>query len=185
MANEFQDLSTFSLPGEFRGRSAFVVQLWWLVQATLFGCSPQFLYGWRRFLLRLFGASIGKHVLIRPTAKVQFPWKLTIGEWSWIGDDVVLYSLGQITIGSHSVISQRSYICAGSHRYDSKSFDILAKPVTIESEVWIATDCFVAPGVTIGNGAMVGARSTVLTNLPAGTVCFGSPAVAVKPRTVR
>jgi putative colanic acid biosynthesis acetyltransferase WcaF len=182
MANDFQDLSTFSLPPGFRGRSAFVVQLWWLVQATLFRCSPQFLYGWRRFLLRLFGASIGEHVLIRPTARVQFPWKLRVGDWSWIGDDVVLYSLGQIAIGPHAVVSQRSYICAGSHSYLSKGFDIVAKPVTIESEAWIATDCFVAPGVTIGRGAVVGARSTVLTDMPSGMVCVGSPAVAIKPR---
>ena len=90
----FQDLSRFRLPADFRGRSAVWVQLWWLVQATLFRLSPQFLFGWRRWLLRLFGARVGAGVLIRPTATITYPWKVAIGDHSWVGDDVVLYSLG-------------------------------------------------------------------------------------------
>ena len=100
----YQQLDQFKLPPSFRGRSAVTVQLWWLVQSTLFAWSPQFLYGWRRFLLRLFGAEIGKNVIIRPTAKVQFPWKVSIGEHSWIEDEVHLYSLGEIEIGKDAII---------------------------------------------------------------------------------
>src|SRR5438105_4960330 len=102
-----QDLSAFSLPAEFRGRPAWFVQLWWLVQSTLFRWSPQFMYGWRRLLLRLFGATIGRSVLVRPTARITYPWKIRIGDYSWIGDDVVLYSLGEIDIGAHVVVSQK------------------------------------------------------------------------------
>lgn len=159
------------------------VQLWWVVQATLFRASPQVLYGWRRWLLRRFGAKIGRGVLIRSTATVTYPWKLTIGDYSWIGDDVVLYSLGEIHIGAHSVVSQRSYICTGSHNAATIAFDIYALPIFIGNECWIASDVFVAPGVSISDGAVVGARSTVFDDLPAGMICYGNPAQPKRRRT--
>lgn len=180
----YQRIDKFSLPANFRGRSAIIVQLWWLVQSTFFAWSPQFLYGWRRFLLRLFGATIGKNVLIRPTVKVTYPWKVSIGDHAWIGDDVVLYSLGEIKIGRHTVISQRSYLCTGSHDFTIPSFDIFSRPVEIGDEVWIATDVFVAPGVCVGHGSVVGVRSTVLHDLPPGKICYGNPAKVVKDRPV-
>src|SRR6056300_494828 len=106
-----QELDKFKLPKNFRGRNPFIVQLWWLVQSLLFRTSPQFLYGYRRFLLRLFRAKIGKKVILRPTVKITYPWKISIGDYSWIGDDVDLYSLGEIEIGENVVISQKSYLC--------------------------------------------------------------------------
>lgn len=178
----YQDLTQFRLPPGFRGRSAVVVQLWWLVQATLFRGSPQVLYGWRRWLLRRFGAQIGRGVLIRASAEVTYPWKVTIGDYAWIGDGAVLYSLGEIHVGAHSVVSQRSYLCAGSHDPDSIAFDIVALPVVVGRECWIAADVFVAPGVSIGDGTVVGARSTVFADLPPGMICRGSPAVPVRRR---
>lgn len=178
----FQQLNEFRLPPDFRGRPAWLVQLWWLVQASLFAWSPQFLYGWRNFLLRSFGARIGKKVLIRPTVKITYPWKVAIGDYAWIGDDVELYSLGEIHIGANSVVSQRSYICTGSHDYASQAFDIYASPVSIGEQVWVASDVFVAPGVTIGDGTVVGARSTVLHSLPPGKICYGNPAKPHKDR---
>ena len=180
----YQDLSKFKLPKNFRGKPGWYVQLWWIVQDTLFRWSPQFMYGWRRFLLRLFGAKIGKNVIIRPTAKITFPWKIKIGDYSWIGDDVVLYSLGEIEIGNNVVISQRSYICTGSHDYTKIDFPIFAKKIAIEDEVWLATDVFVAPGVKIGKGTIVGARSSVFKDLPPGKVCIGNPAKPIKDRKV-
>ncbi|HBV3707477.1 TPA: colanic acid biosynthesis acetyltransferase WcaF, partial [Klebsiella pneumoniae] len=101
------ELKNFKVPKKFRGKNVIYTQLWWLVQATLFAWSPQILYKWRVFLLRLFGASVGKNVIIRPTAKITYPWKVNIGDYSWIGDDVTLYSLGNIIIGNNSIISQR------------------------------------------------------------------------------
>lgn len=180
--NDYQRLDHFHLPPNFRERSAVMVQLWWLVQATLFAWSPQFMYGWRRFLLRLFGAKIGQKVLIRPSARVTYPWKLSIGDYSWIGDYVELYTLGEITIGNHAVISQRCYLSTGSHDYTRPAFDIYARPIWIEDQVWLASDVFVLPGVEIGKGTVVGARSTVFDNLPGGMICYGNPARPVKPR---
>jgi len=129
-----QNLRYFRLPPGFRGRSGWFVQLWWIVQSTLFGLSPQFMYRWRRWLLRLFGARLGRGVLIRPTARVTYPWKVSIGDWSWIGDDVVLYSLGEIEIGSNAVISQRAYICTASHDYTKPGFDIYSKKIVIGND---------------------------------------------------
>lgn len=181
---EWQRLDHFTVPPGFRGRSSWHVQLWWLVQGSLFAWSPQVLYGWRRFLLRLFGAKIGKGVIIRPTARITYPWKLSIGDFSWIGDDVVLYNLGTIQIGSQAVVSQRCYLCTGSHDYTKPNFDIFAKPIVIGDAAWLATDVFVAPGVRVGDGAVVGARSSVFKDLPELVVAVGSPANVVKERKV-
>jgi putative colanic acid biosynthesis acetyltransferase WcaF len=182
MQHELQRLDKFRVPDGFRGRSALVVLLWQLVQATLFSLSPQPLYAWRRGLLRVFGAKVGRKVLLRPTARVTYPWKVEIGDFSWIGDHVEIYSLDKITIGCHSVVSQRSYLCTGSHDINDTTFAYVTAPITIGDEVWIATDVFVAPGVTIGRGAVVGARSTVLNDVPAETVAFGEPAHPMRKR---
>jgi putative colanic acid biosynthesis acetyltransferase WcaF len=180
--NKIQDLNKFILPKNFRGRNAFVVQLWWIVQGTFFRMSPQFLYGFRNFLLRLFGAKIGKKVIIRPTARITYPWKVSIGDYSWIGDDVVLYSLGEIEIGKNVVISQKSYICTASHDYLQSDFPIFAKKSTIEDECWLATDVFVSPGITIGEGSVIGSRSSVYKDIPSNKVCIGSPAKIIRER---
>ena len=179
---QYQDLSSFSVPGSFRGRSKVTVQLWWIVSATLFSWSPQFLYGWRVFLLRLFGARIGKHVKIRSTVRITYPWKVTIGDYCWIGDDCVLYSLGEIEIGSHVAVAHKVYFNTGGHVYDKKTFDIFSKPIMIHDECWITNDVYVAPGVTIGKGTIVSARSSVLKDLPGGKICIGTPAKPVKDR---
>lgn len=181
-AGAVQDLGSFRMPEGFRGRPAWFVQLWWMVQATLFARSPQFMYGWRRWLLRRFGARVGSNVRIRPSAEFTYPWKITIGNRSWIGDRAVLYSLGDIRIGADAVISQNSYLCAGTHDYTVASFDILGPAITVEDEAWIAADVFVGPGVRIGRGAVAGARSGVFVDLPPLMVCTGTPARPVRTR---
>ena len=179
---EYQDLARHRVPKNFRGRNVFIVQLWWIVQASLFAWSPQVLYGWRRFLLRLFGAKIGKGVIIRPSVKITYPWKVSIGDYSWVGDETVLYSLGNITIGKNVSIAHRDYFCTGLHDIHSITFDIAQKPIVIEDEVWIPNDVFVGPGVTIGKGCVIGARSSVFKDLPAGMICMGNPAKPIKAR---
>lgn len=177
-----QDLNTFKVPTGFRGRSAIIVQLWWLTQSILFKTSPQFLYGWRRLLLRIFGAKIGVGVKIRPSATVTYPWKVSIGDYSWVGDEAVLYSLGEIQIGSNAVVSQKCYLCAGNHDYTNSVFTILAEPVIIEDQVWLATDVFIGPGVTVGIGSVVGARSSVFKSIEGGNVYSGNPLRIIKKR---
>ncbi len=181
-APRYQDLSRFVLPAGFRGRPAWFVQLWWIVNATLFAWSPQALYGWRNFLLRLFGARIGEHVSIRNTVRVTYPWKLKLGDYVWIGEETYVYNLGEIEIGSHVSISHRVFLCAGTHDYTQLAFPISAPPIKIEDEVWLPSEVFVGPGVTIGRGVVVGVRSMVLSDLPEGMICYGQPAKPIRPR---
>lgn len=183
--DSFQRLDLFRMPAGFRGRGVLTVQLWRLVRATAFRWSPQFAYGFRRALLRLFGARVGRGVLLRPSVQVTYPWKVRIGDHAWIGDDAVLYSIDMIVIGAHAVVSQRSYLCAGYHDVDAPEFPIRGKPVVIEDGAWIATDVFVAPGVTVHRNAVVGARSSVFRDLPPGMVCHGSPCRPVRRRLDR
>lgn len=161
-----------------RGKPSWYVILWWLVQAIAFPLSLHNFNGFRCWLLRLFGATIGKGVVIRPTARFTYPWNVTIGDYSWIGDDVVLYSIDRIEIGCHSVVSQKSYLCTGSHDIDKISFDLISAPIQIGNGVWIATDCFVGAGVTIGANSVIGARSSVFRDLAAEQVAWGTPCVA-------
>jgi putative colanic acid biosynthesis acetyltransferase WcaF len=165
-----------------RGRPGWFVLLWWLVQAIAFPLSPHTFNGFRKGLLQLFGAKIGTGVIIRPTARFTYPWKVEIGDYSWIGDDVVFYSLDRIRIGCHSVISQKCYLCTGSHDIQDPGFGLIIAPIAIGNGVWIATDCFIAPGVQIGANAVIGARSSVFSNIPAQQVCWGTPA---RPRYQR
>ena len=158
-----------------RGRPGWYVLLWWLVQAIVFPIVPHPMNSIRCLVLRWFGAKIGKGVLIRPTARFTYPWKVEISDYSWIGDHVVFYSLDRISIGDHCVISQKSYLCTGSHDLSDRAFGLETNTIEIGHGVWIATDCFIAPGVQIGSNAVIGARSMVLKSMPAQFVCWGSP----------
>jgi putative colanic acid biosynthesis acetyltransferase WcaF len=167
-----------------RGRPGWLILLWWLVQAIVFPLTPHPVNGIRRWLLRLFGAKIGCGVIIRPTARFTYPWKIEIGDYSWIGDDVVLYSLDRIAIGKHCVISQKSYLCTGSHDPHDPAFGLITASVIINNGVWIAADCFIGPGVEIGANTLIGARSSVFENMPAGFVCTGTPCRPRYPREI-
>ena len=158
-----------------RGKPGWFILLWWLVQAIAFPLTPQPFDGIRRSLLRLFGAKIGKGVLIRPTARFTYPWKIAIGDYSWIGDDVVFYSLDRIEIGKHCIISQKSYLCTGTHDIKDPAFGLKTAPISMGNGAWVATDCFIGQGVKIGANAVIGARSSVFKDMPPGQVCLGSP----------
>ncbi|MFD0671321.1 putative colanic acid biosynthesis acetyltransferase [Cohnella sp. GCM10027633] len=181
MANRIR-LDEYDQNGFSRGRNGLFVLLWWFVQGTLFRFSLHPMYGWRRFVLRLFGANIGRKVLIRPSAKFTYPWKVKIGDYSWIGDNVEFYSLDTIIVGAHCVVSQKTYLCTGSHNIRDPRFGLITSPIRIEDGAWVASDVFVHPGVTIGEMAVVAARSTVLKNVAANEVHAGTPAKLIGQR---
>ncbi|MEM9273616.1 MAG: hormogonium polysaccharide biosynthesis acetyltransferase HpsU [Cyanobacteria bacterium P01_F01_bin.143] len=171
----FVNLRDYKANTYSRGRSSLIVMIWWLLQAIAFPLSLHNFNNFRCWLLRLFGAKIGQGVVIRPTVRVTYPWKLSIGDYSWIGDDVVFYSIDRIAIGSHTVISQKSYLCTASHDFGDSSFPTTTSPIHIGNGAWIATDCFIAPGITIGANAVIGARSSVFRDIPQQQVAWGSP----------
>ena len=181
-AYRYQDLSRFERPRGIRERPAWFVQLWWLIEALLVRPSPQACYGWRRLVLRVFGAKIGRRALVRPGVRVTFPWKLTIGDYCWIGDNVVLDTISAITIGDHAVISQGAYLCTGTHDHHDVKFPVRAFPIVIGPECWVAARALVGPGVTIARGAVVGACSVVLKDIAEGTIVAGVPAKPVGHR---
>jgi len=158
--------------------------LWYWVEATVFRFSPRPFYRWRNFLLRLFGADVDRSCRIRSTVNIEVPWNLTVGPQTIIGDDVILYCLGKITIGRRVTISQLTHLCAGTHDFTRPDFPLLRLPIDIADDVWLAADVFVGPDVKIGTGAVVGARSSVFQDLPAWQVCVGTPAKPIKERRI-
>ncbi|MGF7046300.1 putative colanic acid biosynthesis acetyltransferase WcaF [Paenibacillus sp. DS2015] len=175
-------MDLYNQSGYSRGRSGAIVLLWWLVQGSLFRFSLHPMYKWRNFLLRCFGAQIGQNVQIRASAKFTYPWKVKIGNYSWIGDQVEFYSLDHIEVGEHCIVSQRSYLCTGTHDIYDIKFSLLTKPIKIEDGAWVASDVFVYPGVTIGEMAVIAARSTVTKSIPANEIHAGAPAQFMKIR---
>jgi putative colanic acid biosynthesis acetyltransferase WcaF len=176
----YQDLSRFRVSrfsGKGQARHVAVAA----VQSTLFRLSPQPLF--RLAALPVVGVrrKVGRGVLIRPSARVTYPWKVVFGDYCWIGDDAEIYSLGPITIGANAVVSQRSYICAGTHDYGDIAFSLVAKPVTIEPGFGSR------PGVSSRRGddrawGFVAACSTVLADVPAAAIVAGAPARFVRTR---
>ncbi|MFT3785374.1 MAG: WcaF family extracellular polysaccharide biosynthesis acetyltransferase [Tepidisphaeraceae bacterium] len=156
--------------------------LWGIVQSTLFRWSLHPMYGWRAFLLRAFGAKLGANVRVRRTATFEIPWNITLGDHVSIGDHAIVYALGPVTVGARSFLSQFAHLCAGTHDGTSPDYPLLRMPITIGADCWIAADAFVGPGVTIADGVLVGARSSVFSDLPEWTVCVGNPAKPIKPR---
>jgi putative colanic acid biosynthesis acetyltransferase WcaF len=157
----------------------------WAAAWPLFRLSPRILFGWRNFLLRLFGARIGKEVHIYNTARISLPWQLEVGDWSAIGDRAIIYNLGKISIGMRVTISQGAHLCAGSHDYSDPSLSLLKPPITVEDQAWVCADSFIGPGVTVGEGAVVGARAVVTKDVTAWDVVAGNPARVIKRREIR
>ncbi|MCC0175731.1 colanic acid biosynthesis acetyltransferase WcaF [Waterburya agarophytonicola K14] len=184
-AESWIDLRQYNPSQHDRGRSSLIVILWWLLQGILFPLSLHNFNSFRAWLLRLFGAKIGRGVVIRPSARFIYPWKIAIGDYSWIGDDVVLYSVDRIEIGCHCVVSQKSYLCTGSHDITDRAFGLITAPVLIGNGTWIASDCFIAPGVAIGANSVIGARSSVFRNIPAEQIAWGTPCVVHQARIIK
>lgn len=156
--------------------------LWMITAALLFRLSPTPLHFWRTFLLRCFGAKVGFGAHVYPAVKIWAPWNLEIGEETGIANGVTLYSQGKIRIGKRAVISQGSHLCAGTHDFEQPGFPLITKPITIGDHAWLAAEVFVHPGVSIGEGCVIGARSVVTKDLPEWMVCSGFPAKVLRAR---
>lgn len=139
----------------------------------------------RRRVLRMFGARIGTGVVIRSRVNIHMPWKLSVGDHVWIGDDVLILNLEPVAIGSNACISQRAFLCTGNHDYKSPTFDYFGQSIEVGEGAWVGAQSFVGPGVSIGVDAVVTAGSVVLADLPDRQVCSGNPCVPVRDRVFR
>lgn len=137
---------------------------------------------WRTFILRCFGAKIGEDANVYASVKIWAPWNLEVGDFSSLGPKVDCYNQGRIKIGQHTVVSQKTYLCASTHDFTQSDFPLVLKPLEIKDQVWIAADAFIGPGVTVGEGAVVGARSAVFNDVEEWTVAGGNPAKPIKKR---
>ncbi len=176
------DLSKFNNDAFKRGAPAVKELLWRMIQQGFFNTEWITAYGLKRYILRVFGAKLAPCVVVKPKAKITFPWKLSVGANSWIGEEVWLLNLDRITIGSNVCISQRAFLCTGSHDWKKESFDLITQPIVIEDGAWICADVFIGPGVTVGENSVVTAGSVVNKDLPPNMICSGNPCVAVKQR---
>lgn len=165
-------------PGEMTRRV-----LWTLVHA-LFRFSPRPCFGWRRFLLRCFGAKIGHNVHVYPSATIYFPWNLQAEDESAIGEHALIYNLGRVTIGARATISHRAHLCAGTHDHTKPDFPLLRPPIMIGPEAWICAEAFVGPGVTIGEGAIVGAGAVAMKDVRPWMIVIGNPARESRRREI-
>jgi putative colanic acid biosynthesis acetyltransferase WcaF len=172
---------TFTGPS-FSMKNRLARLIWNLTWAFLFWPSPSVFHGWRNFILRCFGAKIGRGVHVYPKVKIWAPWNLVLKDECGIANGVNLYSQDFITVGKRAVISQHSFICTGTHDYTKKGHPLITAPINIEDKSWVAAEAFLHPGVTIGEGAVIGARSVVTRDMPSWMVCAGHPCVPIKKR---
>lgn len=179
------DLAKFCNEDFGRGASRGKELLWILIRKFFFENSVLPTYSLRCRLLRAFGAEIGKGVVIKPAAKITFPWRLAVRDNAWIGEESWLLNLAQITIGANVCISQRAFLCSGSHDWTSPIFDLTAKSITVEDGAWVGANVFVGPGIIIGRNAVVTAGSVVTEDLPSNMICSGNPCKPVKERVIR
>jgi putative colanic acid biosynthesis acetyltransferase WcaF len=156
--------------------------LWNMVWATLYRFSPRPLHAWRSFLLRSFGATLGPHCHFYPKSRVWAPWNLVCADQVTAGDGAEIYNPSPIRLDSHVILSQESYLCGATHDYDDPAFPLLAFTMHLGAYAWICARASVAPGVNVGEGAVLGLQSVATRDLEPWTVYAGSPAIKIKPR---
>ena len=159
--------------------------IWNFIYLVFFYLSPTPLHKWRIFLLKLFGAKIGKNCHIDRKVEIWAPWNLVLGNYIAIGENVKIYNMDKVIIDDFCIISTGTFFCCGSHDYNSKNFQLYAKPIKLKKNIWICADVFVHPGVEINEGCVVGARSVVTKNLDTdNSVYSGNPCTFIKKRTI-
>jgi putative colanic acid biosynthesis acetyltransferase WcaF len=158
---------------------------WAVAWLLLVRWTPPPLRQWRRLVLRAFGAQVARTANIYGSARIWSPANLAVGDHATIGPGAHIYSMAQVTIGRFAIISQRAHLCAGTHDIEDAGFALQTRPITIGARAWVAAEAFVGPGVTVGEGAVLGARGCAWRDLAPWTVYRGNPATAIRPRRIR
>lgn len=174
-------LNTYSNKGFDRGASRLTEFLWLVASAMLF---ETWLPGsrWRKLLLQVFGARLGKGVVIKPRVRVKYPWKLSVGDYSWIGEQVWIDNLAEVKIGENACVSQGAYLCTGSHDWSLKSFDLVICPIDVEKNAWVGASCVLAPGTKLCEGSVLSLGSVAKGRLAPWMIYSGHFAKPIGPR---
>jgi putative colanic acid biosynthesis acetyltransferase WcaF len=158
---------------------------WWCVWHSLFRFSPRIFYGWRRMLLRCFGAKVGRGAKVFATTRIWAPWNLTLDEYACLSQDVDCYCVAPVRIGAHATVSQGAFLCTASHDPEDPHMRLVTSPVTVAAQAWVCARAIVLPGITLAEGAIAGAGSVVTKDVPAWTIVAGNPAQPIGSRTLR
>lgn len=183
MNNTATNTDTMSGPS-FSLKNRLMRLVWNFTYILFFRFSPRPMHDWRNMILKIFGAKVGRGVHVYPKVVIWAPWNLVLKDECGIANGTTLYSQGKITIGKRTVISQGVHLVAGTHDYTKLGFPLFTKPIHIGDFVWIAAEAFLHPGVTIGDGCVVGARSVVTKDMPEWMICSGHPCAAIKKRVL-
>lgn len=170
-------------PHSFANKAGRV--LWGIVWSLLFRPSPRIFYGWRRCLLRMFGATIGRNARIAPTVRIWAPWNLEVGEEASLAYQVDCYCVDRIRIGAHATVSQEAFLCTATHDVTDPHMGLITAPIVIEEQAWVCARAFIAPGVHIGMGGVIGACGVVTRDVAPWTIVAGNPARVIKERQLR
>jgi putative colanic acid biosynthesis acetyltransferase WcaF len=165
-----------------RGRSVLVEIFWYLVKCTLFLSPVPFPSRFKCAVLRIFGARVGRGVVIKPRVNIHFPWKLRVGDFTWIGEEVFILNFEPVTVGSHCCISQRAFLCTGNHDYSKPDMPYRNRPISLEDGAWVGAQAFVGPGVTVGTEAVITAGAVATRSLPPEMICSGNPCRPLRNR---
>jgi putative colanic acid biosynthesis acetyltransferase WcaF len=176
------DLSSFSNPEYHHGKSLPVRFVWLLISRIFFQTVLPYPNAFKAMLLCLFGAKVGKKVVIKPNVNIKQPWRLSIGAYSWIGEGVWIDNLVQVTIGTHCCLSQGSFLLTGNHNYKKSSFDLITGSITLEEGVWIGAKSIVGPNVICQSHSVLSAGSCAFKNLEAYSIYQGNPAKFLRNR---
>lgn len=176
------DLSRYNNRSFNTGKPFWYRISWYLVSAFLVQCAWNPSSALRVWLLRLFGAQIGRGVVVKPSVHVKYPWRLTVGDYCWIGEKVWIDNLDFVTLGNHVCISQEAYLLTGNHNYKSTAFDLITKPIVIEDGAWVAARAIVCPGVTVRSHAVLTVGAVATKDLEPYSVYSGNPATLIKQR---
>jgi putative colanic acid biosynthesis acetyltransferase WcaF len=179
------DLSLFNNQWYTQGRNALIRSLWYLVNVLFFICPLNPFSSLKVLLLRLFGAKIGKGVNIKPSVNIKYPWRLTVGDYSWIGENVWIDNLADVVIGNNCCLSQGSMLLCGNHDYKKASFDLIVGSITLEDGVWIGTRSVVCSGVICKSHAVLSAGSVATSDLQPYTIYQGNPAKEIRKREIK
>jgi putative colanic acid biosynthesis acetyltransferase WcaF len=182
--NSAVDLSKFDNSWYNPGRSRAVQALWFLVGSPLLRCSLIPSSAFRVQMLRIFGASVGRGVVIKPGVRIKYPWRVSIGDFSWIGEDAWLDNLASVTIGDNVCISQYAYLCTGNHDWSDPAFGLMIKPIVLKHGSWVGARATICPGVTLNACAVAAAGSVVTRDVGANEIHSGNPARYVRIRQI-
>jgi putative colanic acid biosynthesis acetyltransferase WcaF len=167
-----------------RGASTAKEGFWYVIKIIFFLTAFPFPSKLKSTLLSWFGAKMGKNVIIKPRVNIHMPWKLEIGDYSWLGEEVLILNFELVKIGKNACISQRAFLCCGNHDYRNPAFNYRNGPITIEDGAWVGASCFVGPNVTIGFDAVVTAGCVVTSDLNSNGIYKGNPPIRYKDRWV-